>query len=185
MLCKLLNKYFMKKVMELLALLTIAAGIWSFDAKPREAIKWMSMKELEAAYKKEPRPILIDLYTKWCGWCKEMDRTTYRNSKVVAYMNQHYYAVKFDAELNADVVFDNKIFKFNKALRAHELALHLSYGQLEFPTTVFLENPAAMPAPLPGFLKAKELEAPLKYFAEADRKGESFIDFNRNFRSQW
>ena len=33
-------------------------------------INWMSVDELEAAQAKEPRKVMIDVYTKWCGPCK-------------------------------------------------------------------------------------------------------------------
>ena len=33
-------------------------------------INWMSVGELEAAQAKEPRKVMIDVYTKWCGPCK-------------------------------------------------------------------------------------------------------------------
>ena len=37
-------------------------------------IKWMNLQEVEAALKNNKKPILIDLYTNWCGWCKVMDK---------------------------------------------------------------------------------------------------------------
>lgn len=30
----------------------------------------------------ESRPIMIDFYTDWCGWCKKLDQDTYSNSRV-------------------------------------------------------------------------------------------------------
>lgn len=175
----------MKKVKAYLYISVLAVCALSFGSKPKEQINWLSMEEMQLAFKKEPRPLLVDLYTSWCGWCKEMDRTTYQNAKVVAYINQHYYAVKFDAESKKDVLFNNKLFSFNKEYKANELAMHLSFGQMEYPTTVFLTSPGASPAPLPGYLKPKELEAPLKYFAEADMAKESFVDFNKGFKNAW
>ena len=48
--------------------------------------------------KNEPKKIFMDVYTKWCGPCKLLDRKTFANPYVAAYVSEHYYAVKFDAE---------------------------------------------------------------------------------------
>ena len=75
---------------------------WSFNTmvSPTKGaeIQWLTMEEAYEKTQKEPKKILVDVYTDWCGWCKVMDRGTFRDEKVVAYVNEHYYAVKFDAE---------------------------------------------------------------------------------------
>ena len=43
----------------------------------------------------------------------------------------------------------------------------------------------ARPAPLSGYMKPKELEAPLKYFAERKSEQESFVDFNKKMKKEW
>jgi len=30
-------------------------------------VKWMSLKEAVEASKKQPKPIILDFYTDWCG----------------------------------------------------------------------------------------------------------------------
>ena len=47
-------------------------------------IKWE--KDLATAIKKAKSknlPIMIDIYTDWCSWCKELDKNTYANEKVI------------------------------------------------------------------------------------------------------
>ena len=36
-----------------------------------QEINWMTIEEAEAAVKKEPKKIFIDVYTDWCGYCKK------------------------------------------------------------------------------------------------------------------
>lgn len=48
------------------------------------AIKWE--KDLATAIKKARSkniPIMIDVYTDWCTWCKELDKNTYANKEVI------------------------------------------------------------------------------------------------------
>jgi len=163
----------------------VAITAWySFSNAPKEKVNWISFAELEKAYARQPKPIIVDLYTSWCGWCKEMDRTTYSNAKVAAYINQHYYAVKYNAESTDSVLFNKLKYGFNKAAKTNDLALFLSFGDRSYPNTIFLENIDAKPAPLAGYMKPKEIEAPLRYFVE--KKGdETFVEFNKKMKSDF
>ncbi len=114
-----------------------------------------------------------------------MDRTTYKNQKVVAYINEHYYAVKYNAESKTAVLFNNKTYQYNQRYKTNDLAVFLSSGQLEYPNSIFLSSIDAKPAPLTGYMKPKEIEAPLKYFAERKNEEESFIEFNKKMKSEW
>ena len=40
----------------------------------------------------------MDIYTDWCGPCKLMDKNTFQNPDVAQYLNNNFYAVKFNAE---------------------------------------------------------------------------------------
>jgi len=75
----------------------LVAGSLSVDA---QSINWVSMDEALELQQKTPRKILIDMYTSWCGPCKMLDRNTFTNKDLIAFVNEHYYAVKFNAEGN-------------------------------------------------------------------------------------
>ncbi|HTL10164.1 MAG TPA: DUF255 domain-containing protein, partial [Chitinophagaceae bacterium] len=92
---------------------------------PAPKLQWMTMKEAEQAMLKEKRPILIDLYTSWCGWCKVMDRKTYSNPKVIAYLQEHFYPVKINAETKETISFNQKEYQYNDRNRANDFAIFL------------------------------------------------------------
>ena len=50
-------------------------------------IKWTSFEDAIKKYQQQPKEIFIDVYTDWCGWCKKMDKTTYKNDVIVKYIN--------------------------------------------------------------------------------------------------
>jgi thioredoxin-related protein len=54
-------------------------------------------KALELA-KKSRKPIIVDFYTEWCGWCEEMDKKTFKDSLVSVRLGNEFVAVKLDAE---------------------------------------------------------------------------------------
>ena len=49
--------------------LFLAVSITSALAQGAE-INWLTVDELEAAQAREPRKVMVDVYTKWCGPCK-------------------------------------------------------------------------------------------------------------------
>jgi thioredoxin-related protein len=175
----------MQKVKYFFSFLAILTLLLSFNPAKKEKVKWLTLSELTAAYNQQPKPIIIDVYTSWCGWCKVMDKETYGNQKVADYINENYYAVKFNAELKDSVDLGGKRYGYNPAYKANELAVHLLSGRMGYPTTVLLSAIDAPPAPLSGFLKPTELEAPLKFFGDGVYKQQNFPDFMKSFQNKW
>ena len=71
-----------KNIMMIISLIVIAFTISCNDSYA--AIKWE--KDLASAVKKakdKDLPIMIDVYTDWCSWCKELDKNTYANKEVI------------------------------------------------------------------------------------------------------
>lgn len=175
----------MQKFKWFFGILLVISITMAFSTPAKEKINWITLEELNEQYYKNPRPILIDVYTDWCGWCKQMDRTTYNNEKLAKYINAKYYAVRFNAELKDTVFFNKKKFGYDPNMRSNELALYLTFGRLEFPHTIFLSAIDAQPAPLPGYMKPKEMEAPLKFFGEKANEGQTFVEFNKGMKKEW
>jgi uncharacterized protein YyaL (SSP411 family) len=160
-------------------------GFAFFRQAEGEKVNWLTVAEMQAAYSKNPKPILVDVYTSWCGWCKVMDKETYSNGKVAAYINEKYYAVKFDAEGQAPVEWNGVRYEYDAQNKINGLAGFLLYGQFSYPTTVFLSSLNAKPAPLAGYLKPKEIESPLKFFGDGIYKTKTFPEFMKEFKSGW
>ena len=142
------------------AMLVFLAGFKADTGKGRaaaEGIQWLTIEEAYAKIQKEPRKILIDVYTDWCGWCKVMDRETFKDKAVTDYINKKYYAVKLDAEQKGTIKLGDKQFKYLEqgGRGIHEIALALTNNQPSYPTTVFLDDKFNMIQPLPGYLKER------------------------------
>ena len=146
--------------------------------------RWYSLNEVSTNLKKQQRPVLIDLYTDWCGWCKVMDKKTYSNKNVSSYLDQKFYAVKVDAEGKNPISWMNRQFKFNESYGTHDFAIYLTGGQLSYPTTVIIP-PGGEPQAIPGYLTPKQFEVILKYFGEGAYKTTPFPAFEKNFKNTW
>ena len=73
-----------------------------------EKLHWLTIEEAQILNKREPRNMIVDVYTQWCGPCKMMDRMTFTDPAVIKKVHENYYAVKFDAESAAPIKFGDK-----------------------------------------------------------------------------
>ena len=53
--------------------------------------------------KKSGKPIFLDAYTDWCGWCKVMDKETFAKAEVAKVMNAAFVNVKMEMETGEGV----------------------------------------------------------------------------------
>jgi thioredoxin-related protein len=175
----------MKKIIVIvtLALLTSVSGI-------AQEINWVSLEEAMALQKKTPKKIMMDVYTVWCGPCKMLDKNTFQNPDVVAYVNNNYYAVKFNGEGNDVITYKDKSYanpsynadRANTRNSAHQLA---RYFQIRaYPTIVFFDENADVITPLPGYKTPTQLELYLKLFESDKHKDiKTQDDFNAYYKT--
>lgn len=168
------------------ALLFLFIGISSFQQeRSKEKLQWISLEEAEQKMKDEPRPLLIDLYTDWCGWCKVMDRKTYTSQDLIQYLNQNFYTVKLDAETKKEVKWKGKTYKFNPSYKTNEIALMLTNGQLSYPTTVIIPSVNDDPQAIAGMLEVKDMELLTTYFGNKKFGKVSFDSYARKYKPSW
>lgn len=170
----------MKKII-LLAVILIA----SVQTYAQSEVNWLTFEEALEKNKKNPKPILVDLYTDWCGWCKKMDATTYKNGTIVKYINDNYYAVKMDGEGKNDINFKGKTFKFVQQGRSkyHELAAAIMKGKMSYPSTAFFNAEQQLIQTVPGYLTKERFEKILAYFSSDSYTKTPWKDFEKNFKS--
>jgi thioredoxin-related protein len=57
-----------------------------------------SWSQLLQEAQKQKRPIFVDVYAEWCGPCKMLERNTFPNPDLGAYVAKHYIAYRLDGE---------------------------------------------------------------------------------------
>jgi thioredoxin-related protein len=147
------------------ALLFVLGGL-AVQAQESE-LKWMSIDEALAAQKKNPKPIMMDVYTDWCGPCKYLDKTTFQDPKFVEYVKANYYPVKFNGEGTSEVNYKGKKyanpgFDPNRKGRnsVHEFTMFLQVQG--YPSVYVLDKAGEVKSPLVGYRTSDELIAELK-----------------------
>jgi thioredoxin-related protein len=164
--------------------LLVLAGATFPATEPRAAVSWLTIDEAAGKLEKEKKPVLIDLYTSWCGWCKQMDKKTYSQKAVAEYLNDKFYTVRIDAESRKPITWQGKTYNYNPQARVNEFALYLAHGQLEFPTTIFIA-PGEAPQAIPGYMEPKDFEPLVKYFGDGAYKNKGFDVYQRSFHPSW
>ena len=174
------------KVKKILLLCALFLSAWT----SAQQIKWMTLDEALAAQKDNPKKIFMDVYTKWCGPCKLLDRKTFANPYLAAYVSEHYYAVKFDAEGQETInffgnTFTNPNYDPNRKGRnaTHQFTQFLRVSG--YPTMVFLSETGDPIMPVVGYHTAQQLEMYLKMIKQGDyqvfSKPEDFENYRKNF----
>ena len=104
-----------------LVLILLLAVFYSFspfgEKEGTEKINWLTFEEAVAKAEKKDKPLFIDVYTTWCGWCKVMDRNTFTDPGIIKEINKNFYAVKFNAETRDTINSHGKQFIFVAAGR--------------------------------------------------------------------
>lgn len=149
-------------------------------------IEWLTWEQAVVKMEKEPRKMMVDTYTDWCGWCKRMDATTMIDPAVIQIINEKYYAVKLDGEYKKDIVFKGRTYKFVPVPNQrgyHELPAELMGGKMSYPTLVFLDEQFGIIQPLAGYQDAKTLEPILAYFGTNSYKSIAWATYQTSYKS--
>jgi len=81
------------KRLAILVFLLFAVEGWSAGQ-----VRWFqSFEQAQLQAKKSGKPIFVDAFADWCGWCHKLDQEVYSDKKFVQYM-ERYVPVKIDVE---------------------------------------------------------------------------------------
>ncbi|MFH1258929.1 MAG: thioredoxin family protein [Elusimicrobiota bacterium] len=107
-------------------------------AKAQEVIpiSWVyNLDEGLKSAKTAQKPLMVDFYTDWCGWCKKLDRDVYTDARIIK-LSEGFVCVKVDAE------------KYPADAQ--------KYGVNGYPTIVFLKPDGTALDKIAGYAGAKE-----------------------------
>jgi thioredoxin-like negative regulator of GroEL len=129
-----------KSIIRLATAALLALGTPLHAASDKTGIRWE--KSLDAAFaaaRMTGKPVMIDFWAEWCGWCHELDRTTYVDPEVV--------------KLARDVV----AVKVNSEGSRGEVKAAEHYGVESLPTIAFLAPSGRIFVRLDGYQNPEKL----------------------------
>lgn len=141
-----------------------------------DKIVWLNYDEAVKLSNYKPKKIFIDVYTDWCGWCKRMEATTFRNSEITRYMNEKYYAVKLNAESGKKLTYKDQ------ELTEAQLAGNVFHAT-GYPTTVYLTESQDLLQPVPGYLDVDMLNKILHFYGDNYYKDTPWEKFKLSYNN--
>ena len=148
--------------------LTLFILIFSIQFTYSQKVNWISFEQAVELQKTSPKNIMMDVYTEWCGPCKLMDKNTFDNPLIAKFLNDNFYAVKFNAEGTEKVSYEGKVygnpnFKSGRIRNSsHDFSRFL--GIYSYPTIVFFDKKSKPIAPISGYQDPKQIEIYLNLF---------------------
>lgn len=164
----------------------LVSDVTSYTVEENSLVHWITFEEAYNECKKNPRPILVDIYTTWCGPCKMMSAKTFNHPQIAQYINENFYAVKFDAEGKDSVKFDKYVFVSTDAKNPkapHQFAASILDNQLSYPSIVFLNNQIQRLDIIKGFMPPQNFEPILTYYGSGDYQKTKWEDYQKDFKT--
>lgn len=163
----------------------LLVGRQTVQCKEKSKIEWLTIEQALEKAKKHPKPILMDVYTDWCGWCTRMDVYTFSNPTIADYITKNFYAVKFDSEMKDPVTFLGKEYPPHQGQGKggpHSLVVTLTNGRLSYPTLIYLTAQGELITVVPGYYVPRDLEPILHFIAEEAYRTTSWSEFQKGFK---
>lgn len=126
---------------------------------------WLTIEEANRIVSKgTDKKFVIDVYTDWCHWCKVMDKKTFSDPDVIAFLNENFHMVKFNAEQKESVKHKGKDYAWvsNGRNGVNMLGPELLKGRLSYPSLVYLNQNLEPIAVSPGYKDPLQLMNELK-----------------------
>jgi thioredoxin-related protein len=139
---------------------------------PGPEIAWLGWdRGLEEA-RTSRRPVLVNVYTDWCAWCRRMKANVYTRPEIRDYLDDHFVVVELNAEASTPARYEGRPFT------SRSLAARL--GVSGYPTTVFLRPDGGHMVSVPGYVESARFLQILRYIGDGHMdRGVSFKDFTQ------
>lgn len=135
-------------------------------------MSWPSFDEAIATAARTGMPMLIDIYSPLCGWCRKMQQDVYTDAALVGYVQGHFAY----GRLNIDD--SETLHEFlGHSISSQELSYSL--GADGTPTTVFLTSDGTYIAKCGGYWGKEEFRTALSYVATGAWKQSTYEEYSR------
>lgn len=135
-----------------------------------EGAPWREWDQGLAEAQAKSKPVLVDVYTDWCGWCRRMDRDVYARDDVRASLEKRFVAVKLNAEADDAARYRGRDFTSR--------SIASGFRVTGYPTTIFLRPNGDHIVNVPGYIPADRFLLLLEFIGDGHMdRGVDFQEF--------
>ncbi|MEZ5357949.1 MAG: thioredoxin fold domain-containing protein [Candidatus Zixiibacteriota bacterium] len=135
----------------------------------KDAITWIRYDEGMDLAAKKGKKVFLEFTTKWCGWCKKMHATTFKDSTIIRYLTDDFIAISIDAESHDSLNVGGFL--------TTERGVARDYGVSSYPTYWILEADGTRIAPIKGYKDKQTLGDMLEFVSLPNYQDLKFQDF--------
>ena len=120
-------------------------------------IKWYTYEEGMALGKDENKKVFLYFWTEWCPNCKKMEKGTFQDAFVIAYLNKNFISIRVNSDEQRDIA--------------------ATYNVRGVPDNWFIAENSKAIMNQPGYLTIKRFLPLLKYIHTDSYKEMTFSKF--------
>ena len=133
-------------------------------------LEWPSFPEALSAAGESDKLVIIDIWSRTCGWCRKQQTEVYTRPDLQSYLLETFELGRLDIDQDSDTL----------SYRGYTLSsqmLSAGFGGTATPTTIFLEPDGTYITRLQGFHAYEDFFDVLKYIGSESFREMSFEDF--------
>ena len=127
------------------------------------SVQWGSLDQALRTAREQKKAVLVMVYTDWCGYCHQMEATTFRDPTIIARLNGSFVPAKLNGE-------SPKILRLGK-VDVSETQWAQDQGVQGFPSLIVLDAKGRTVYNYPGFLTTPQTAKFLSDIADFLRAG--------------
>lgn len=141
----------------LLFLLSSAGAPTAAAQTSDDGIQWMPYEEGRQRGDTENKKVFLVFNADWCRYCHQMEKETFRNPAVIAYVNRNFVPISVNSDKKQDIA--------------------AKYNVRGLPSTWFLSETGDRIGNRPGYIPADEMLKILKFIGSDSYRTMSFEAF--------